>query len=261
MFLANITHRLFRRSFAASERRAVALTEAELKRIFAEAVREITGRRSAPEIEVGFYPFAGLNSYIRLHRNRLYVKLSDILRDAPRRVHRALAHILVAKLFRRKVDEEFEQIYRAYASDPAVLRAAEHARRERGRKRILGPQGRYRNLEHAFQRLNRLYFGGALQMPILTWSPHRSRTVLGHLDHTHRTLVISRLLDDPRIPEFFFEYVLFHEMLHLVYPPRTINGKRYYHTTAFREAEKRFKDYERAKALAERIAGSRLHRR
>jgi hypothetical protein len=239
----------------------VAVTEAELRRIFAEAVREVTGRRSVPEIEVGFYPFAGLNSYIRLRSNRLSVKLSDILREAPRRVHQALAHILVAKLFRRKVKDEFERIYRAYTADPTVLRAAEQARRQRGRKRILGPQGRYRNLEHAFQRLNQRYFGGALPMPILTWSPYRSRTVLGHLDHTHRTLVISRLLDDPRIPEFFFEYVLFHEMLHLVYPPRTINGKRYYHTAAFREAEKRFKEYEKAKALAERIANGRFHRR
>lgn len=239
----------------------MAVSERELKRIFAEAFRALTGRRALPEIEVGFYSFAGLNSYIRIRNNRVLVKLSDLLRTAPPRVHRALAHILVAKLLRRKVDEESERIYRAYTADPAVLRAAEHARRRRGRKRIIGPQGRYRNLEQAFHRLNRIYFGGALRMPILTWSPHRSRTVLGHVDHTHGTLSISRLLDDPRIPEFFFEYVLFHEMLHLVYPPRTINGKRYYHTPAFREAERRFRYYEQAQALAERIAEGRFRRR
>jgi predicted metal-dependent hydrolase len=174
------------------------------------------------------------------------VKLSDILREAPSSVHRALAHILVAKLFRKAVNERFEDVYRNYAYRPEVIRANEQAQRNRGRKRILGPQGRVRDLEKAFKRLNRQYFDGKLKMPRLTWSVHRTRNILGHLDHVHNTLVISRTLDDLRVPEYFYDYILYHEMLHLKHPRRRVGDKCHYHTQAFLRDEQKFKYYHQA---------------
>lgn len=241
----------------------MAVRQDDLRKIFAEAIREITHRRTVPDVEVGFYPFAGLNSYIRIRKNRVYVKLSDILQDAPRQVHRALAHILVAKLFRKTAAAaEYEEVYRAYTTDPHVVQAMDRVHRARGKKRVIGPQGRHRDLEKAFHRLNHLYFNDGLKTPTLTWSARRSRTILGHTDHTHKTLVISRILDDPEVPDFVFDYVLYHEMLHLVHLPKTVNGKRYFHNTEFQQDEKRFRHYAEAQEWVKKIAGRRArHRR
>lgn len=226
----------------------------ELRRYFEQAFCEIGNRHSAPEVEVGFYPFAGLNNYIKIRDKRVHVKLSDILLDAPPSVHRALAYILVAKLLRKAPDKSWEEIYRRYTTTPLTLRLIERVQRERGRKRITGARGRVRDLEKSFQKLNHQYFQGQLKMPRLTWSSYRARRILGHLDRVHNTLVISRALDDARIPEFLFEYILYHEMLHLKHPPRRIKDRCYNHTPEFQRDEQRFKYFTQAQKWLEKIA-------
>ena len=228
--------------------------EVELKSYFADAFRQVTRRIEAPEIQVTFYPFAGLNHTIRIRRQRIYVRVSDLFRDAPPQVQRALAHILISKLFRKRVKAEYQTLYRQYAYQPQVVRASELARRSRGRKHLSGAQGEVFDLDQLFGRLNRRYFEGKLVKPVLSWSRRRTKRVLGHHDGVHEAIVISRSLDRPDIPEFLIEYVLYHEMLHLKHQPRIVNGRRIYHTLAFRAEERRFERYEQAIALLDRIA-------
>ncbi|MGH9960183.1 MAG: hypothetical protein ACREBC_24180, partial [Pyrinomonadaceae bacterium] len=64
-------------------------------------------------------------------------------------------------------------------------------------------------------------------------------------------------LDTPEIPEQFVEFILYHEMLHIKHPARLINGRRYYHTSAFRNDERRFPHYVDAQKWLERIAKQR----
>src|SRR5919201_2225512 len=116
----------------------MSVREDTLKSLFADVFQQITKRQARPEIHVTFYPFAGLNHTIRIRKQRVYVRLSDILRDAPRQVHRAIAFILVAKLFNKSVISEYESLYRQYAYQPQVLRASDLARRKRGRKLLNG---------------------------------------------------------------------------------------------------------------------------
>lgn len=233
------------------------LRNGELRKFFVEAFCEVGNRHTAPEIEIGFYPFAGLNNYIKVRNRKAYVKLSDILREAPRAVHRALAYILVAKLLQKPPEERFEEVYRSYITTPLVSRVIERVQRQRGRKRIFGTRGRVRDLEKAFHKLNRRYFNGELKMPKLTWSARPTRQILGHLDRVHNTLVISRTLDDARIPQFFFEYILYHEMLHLKHAPRRKGDRVYNHTPEFLREEQQFKYFDQAQKWLERIASRR----
>jgi predicted metal-dependent hydrolase len=108
-----------------------------------------------------------------------------------------------------------------------------------------------------FERLNRLYFDGQLEKPTLTWSQRRTRRILGHHDSVHDTIVISKTLDARDVPSWFVEYILFHEMLHIKHPARLIDGRRYYHTNAFRAEEQRFPRYREAQEWLERIARQR----
>ncbi|MDW8239518.1 MAG: M48 family peptidase [Acidobacteriota bacterium] len=236
------------------------LSHSELQKIFAEAFQHIGHRRTPPHIEIGFYPFASLNSYIQVKDGKATVKLSDLLDNAPRSVHRALADILVAKLFNKPPNPQSELVYQTYTTSPPIRRAIERIHRQRGHKQFVGPRGRVRDLEKTFHKLNKQYFGGSLKMPRLTWSARRSVRILGYLDRIHRTLVISRLLDDARIPEFFYEYIMFHEMLHLKHAPRYKGNRCYNHTPEFQQDERRFRYYEQAQQWVERIASRRCRR-
>jgi hypothetical protein len=232
-------------------------SQSHLSSLFSEAFRQLDRTRPAPEIEVRFYPYAGISHKIRLRSGRVYVRISDIFKNAPVDVHRALAFILVARLLRRRTPEIHERVYRAYACSPQVLRASDLARRQRGRKPVSSARGRVYDLDKMFQRLNRRYFDQELEKPVLTWSQRRTRRILGHHDAAHDTIVISKTLDDQEVPEWFVEYVLYHEMLHIKHPARLIKGRRYYHTNAFRAEEQRFPYYEEAQRWLEMIARQR----
>lgn len=225
-----------------------------LSALFVDAFRQLGGNRPVPEIEVRFYPYAGLHHTIRVRSGRVYVRLSDICRDASQSVLRAVAFTLVAKLLSKRVPEVHERIYRDYACSPQVLRASDIARRRRGRKAISSARGRFYDLEKMFDRLNRLHFDDRLEKPTLTWSQRRTRRILGHHDAVHDTIVVSKTLDARDVPLWFVEYILYHEMLHIKHPARIVDGRRYYHTNSFRADERRFPRYEEAQLWLERIA-------
>ncbi len=155
--------------------------EVSLRIHFADAFRQITKRAESPEIHVTFYPFAGLNHTIRIRKQRVYVRISDIMRDAPASVHRALAFILVSKLYNKRVTAEHQDLYRQYAYHPQVQRATDLARQQRGRKVLTSAVGRAYNLDKLFARLNRRYFGNELPKPVLSWSARRTKRILGQL--------------------------------------------------------------------------------
>ena len=65
-------------------------------------------------------------------------------------------------------------------------------------------------------------------------------------DPVHNTIIISKTLDSANVPEFFIEYVLYHEMLHIKHKARIIRGRCYYHTAEFYLDEKQFQQYKEA---------------
>ena len=233
-----------------------------LQRVFSDAFRQLdAGRRhfrlNVADIEVKFYPYAGLHHTIRVRGGRIHVRLSDLFQTAPPEVIRALAFLLVARLLSRKAPPAQERIYRSYAFSPQVLRASDIARRQRGRKVVSSAAGRVYDLERIFARLNRRYFAGQIANPVLTWSRRRARSILGHHDSVHNTITISKTLDSREVPEWFVEYILFHEMLHIKHPARIIKGRRHYHTPAFRAEEQRFRRYRESQDWLDRVVRQR----
>ncbi len=105
------------------------------------------------------------------------------------------------------------------------------------------PVGRQYHLEEVFRRVNQRYFNNRLPMPILRWSRGYSRKRLGYHDANRNLLVISRVLDHPRVPDFVMEGIMFHEMLHIVHPVRHQNGRRVLHSARFKADEKKFAHY------------------
>jgi hypothetical protein len=226
----------------------------EAGKYFADAFRHLGGNRGVPAIELRFYPYAGLRHTIRSRSGQVYVRLSDICKDAPPDVLRALAWILVSRLLGKKVPVIHERVYRDYSLTPGVMRASDLARRGRGRKHFSTAQGEVYDLDKMFVKLNRRFFNGEIAKPAITWSQRRTRSILGHHDHIYDSITISKTLDSKDVPEWFVEYILYHEMLHIKHPARLINGRRYYHTSAFRQDERRFPYYEQSQKWLEQLA-------
>ena len=224
-----------------------------LTEIFEAEYRELRPRAALPPLEVKFRRFTSLNTTIRLREGRLLVRLSDLLEGAPESVHRAIAHILLAKLYKKPITPMHADRYRRHVSSEAVSKQAEHIRQTRGRKRILTAQGHRWDLEEIFEDLNRRFFHGLLGRPTLTWSAHQARRMLGHYDAAHNTIVVSRVFDRPDTPRCAVEYLLYHEMLHLKHPVRVRAGRRCVHSREFQAEERLFPELAEAKAYLKQL--------
>ena len=221
--------------------------------IFQESYRELRPRAEMPEMEVEFFAFANVNNTIRLREGRLLVRLSDLLHGAPEPVLRAIAHILLAKMYRKPIARAQATRYRRYISSHEIANKANQVRQLRGWKKFQTPRGHVYHLEEIFEDLNRRFFHGLLARPLLTWSQLRARNSLGHYDPAHNTIVVSRIFDHPQVPRYALEYILYHEMLHLKHPVKLRGSRRCVHPPEFQEEEKLFPELEQAKAFLKRL--------
>ena len=69
---------------------------------------------------------------------------------------------------------------------------------------------------------------------------------LGVYDHQTREIRIHPALDHPEVPRFFVEFIVFHEMLHQLFPSSNGPGRRVHHPRAFRDRERAFPLYQAA---------------
>jgi len=198
-------------------------------------------------MHVRFYSFVSINNTIRLRQGELYARVSDLLEGAPEPVLHSIAHILLAKLYRKPVDRAQSARYRRYIGSHDITAKARLVRQMRGRKQIHSARGHHYDLEEIFEDLNRRFFHGLMGRPQLTWSLARARNRLGHYDPAHNTIVVSRVFDHPRVPRFVVEYILFHEMLHLKHPVKLRGTRRCVHSKEFLAEEKLFPNLDQAK--------------
>jgi len=214
--------------------------------IFDESFSELRPGVSPPPISVVFFPFANVNNTIRLRRGELFVRLSDLLEGAPVPVLRAIAHILLAKMYRRPIERTQAMRYRRYIHSHEIRNKAHLVRQLRGRKRIASARGRMYDLDAIFEDLNLRFFGGMQARPRMSWSLGRARNLLGHYDPAHNAIVVSRIFDHPAVPRYAVEYIVYHEMLHLRHPVKLSGSRRCVHTPEFRAEEKLFPQLEAA---------------
>jgi hypothetical protein len=226
---------------------------ADLIPIFQEEYRALRPRAPMPPFAVRFRRFTSLNTRIRLRDGQILVSLSDLLEGAQESVIRAIAHILLAKLYKKPIDATHNLRYKRFSSSAAVTRQTELIRGARGSKRFFGPQGHFYNLDEVFDSLNARFFGGMLGRPELTWSEGMARRSLGHYDAAHNTIVVSRVFDRPSSPRYAVEYLLYHEMLHLKHPVRMRGLRRCVHSRDFKADEKLFPQLKEAQAFIKRL--------
>ena len=121
-----------------------------------------------------------------------------------------------------------------------------HPRLPMQRMLNLRDEGRHFDLRTIFNRLNERHFRGRLRGYNVTWGRRRKHRpkeyfVFGSIQEEDRVIRINPLLDQPFVPLWFLQYVLYHEMLHSVVPDGTgPGGKRRVHTEEFNRRESQF---------------------
>ncbi len=171
----------------------------------------------------------------------LSLRIHHMFLDAPETILRALA------------DYAGRGHIRAGRVLDGYIRAQEgRIRTERRRTNELKPRGRCFDLHEIFADLNQRFFQGTIRAKV-GWgrsvSRRRRKTIrLGVYDHQTREIRIHPALDRPDVPRFFVEYIVFHEMLHQLFPSARDDGRHVHHPRAFKDREKAFPQY--AAALA-----------
>ncbi len=117
--------------------------------------------------------------------------------------------------------------------------------------KLKGPVGEVYDLREIRDRLNRRFFRGHVTARI-TWGrmpPRRRRRHIGFGAYyrDHDLIRMNPLLDQPWVPRYFVEYIVYHEMCH-AYLAFDLFGRDGIHTPRFRDLERRFPRLEKALA-------------
>ncbi|MBL8949294.1 MAG: hypothetical protein JNK82_00860 [Myxococcaceae bacterium] len=159
----------------------------------------------------------------------LALRLHHMFLDAPDHVVEALAHYAGKgnRAAGRVIDDYIDE------RDGRIRRA-----RRQGEQLVV--RGRCFDLAAIFDALNREHFQGSIRARI-GWARapkgRRRKTIrLGVYEHQTREIRIHPSLDGPDVPHFFVKYIVFHEMLHQLFPNA-------HHPKAFRDREKTFPRY------------------
>ena len=207
-----------------------------------------------PRFRVEFYPYSSLVLTIRRREDAVYVRFSDLLRRAPLAVLEGAAALLLARVYRRKPSRELTEPYLEYARSDRTRSRMNRMRSGRVRLAATNPRGNHFDLHCLFDELNRKYFAGQLRRPHIGWSTRIWRRQFGCYDPGPNQILLNRRMDRPSVPACAVEYVLFHEMLHVKHPTRRSGCTMVSHSREFREEEKRFPEFARARRILDRLA-------
>jgi hypothetical protein len=181
-------------------------------------------------------------SYRRV-QERLRFRLHHMFAEADDRVVRAIAGY--AGRDRRRSGRVLDEFIRDHRRLIKTVHPQDEA--------PLPSRGAVHDLAEIYAAVNAQQFAEKVEARI-GWgrSPpaRRRRSIkMGVYLHDRRLIRIHPALDDARVPRYFVELVVFHEMLHQVVPPTEgADGRRAVHGRAFREAEARFPGYQAARA-------------
>src|SRR4029077_8243500 len=98
------------------------LVAVDLIPIFQEEYRAVRPRAPMPPFAIRFRRFTSLNTTIRLRDGKIFVSLSDLIEGAPESVIRAIAHILLAKLYKKPIDAAHNVRFKRFTTSAAVTR-------------------------------------------------------------------------------------------------------------------------------------------
>ncbi len=220
------------------------LTE-RISRLFQEVfdIYRNRSRKNYPirHIHISFHPYKSLKYTIRVKGTSAYVRIAKFANGQPDEFFEGLAHRMWSDMYGMKCHPE---ILRKFNEENSRL----HRRLDAAgtfpetQKRFVS-QGNHHDLQRILSKVSRLYFQHAANDLRIGWSLRKAVSRLGHYDSRAGMIMISGMLDDPEVPGYVVEYIVYHEILHHIIPAEpTPKGKRN-HGWIFRQNEKKYPEY------------------
>jgi hypothetical protein len=182
----------------------------------------------------------------RDQRHALYsVRLHHIFVDAPDSLIHTLSRYIAHN------DKEASKDLNQYIDNNQHRITEPEAPATRSAPPVIRTRGRIYDLTLLFSELNATYFNNQVQCPF-TWGRHVSRgkyrrsIKVGSYSLEENLIRIHPGLDQEWIPYCYIRWVLFHEMLHYLFPAPVINGRHQFHHAEFAKQERRFAEYAQA---------------
>jgi hypothetical protein len=201
-------------------------------------------------IDAKYRKYASLKAVMERSGNRLFLRVSPGFSAGGRDVLVGLVLDLTRRIFKMNaLDNAYVRAYHAFRNGPASNELNKSLKHLHGRKRKLNPLGKWHDLNDVVLRLVREYpLLSELAVPKIGWNEKGGGRVLGFYDEAEREVLISKQLDQKRVPFFVLEYVVFHELLHAKHPSKHGRQRRTVHTSVFKADEKKYPFYKEAMA-------------
>lgn len=205
-------------------------------------------------VDARFQEFAGLKADLRVKDKKIVARVSDGFKAAPEEAVQGLALNLVSRAFRKRTSPEHAPLlraYKAFVASGSASKLSDSLRRLRGRRVGSQEEGDYFDLKQEMATVVGDYaevFSG-VNLPKIAWSREKSRRRLGFHDSASNTIVVSKIFDSQKCPQFLLRYIIFHELLHAKHEVLFERGeslRRTVHPRAFKQDERRFKEFEEA---------------
>lgn len=117
-------------------------------------------------------------------------------------------------------------------------------------------QGAVYNLKRLYNQVNEEYFKGGVNLNI-TWfgklsTQRRNKVTFGLYSEPMKLIKIHRLLDNISVPDYVVKFVIYHEMLHHVYPAYVDKkGRLRAHDSEFKRREEEYQHFRLAQEWIE----------
>jgi hypothetical protein len=107
-------------------------------------------------------------------------------------------------------------------------------------------QGRSYDLGEVFAALNGRFFNNTISSYV-RWGSHPLRSFQsskrGPAGEKYNLITIGAIYNGPNVPRFAIEGIMFHEMLHIAFPPVISNARNVIHGPQFKQRERLFPQY------------------
>lgn len=112
-------------------------------------------------------------------------------------------------------------------------------------------KGVVHNLQDIYDTINTTHFDSALKLSITYFEGKRNASrcaTLGSYCDTRKLIKIHKKLDTNTVPRYVVEYIVYHEMLHAIFPEQCdAQGRRRSHHVEFKRQERKFPHFLLAK--------------
>jgi len=224
------------------------------ERLF-DILSPIAASRNIAIESASFYGFKEFQASWRKNDDKMIIRFSDYLIDAPDDVLKDFSKTVIGTIEKKR--PSYGKTYLEWVTSEEFINSKRKIYLRRSRNLTGSPEGNERTIIDSLDRLldTSLLEPGSIDNSIFSWTKNPNIRKFGYCSPMMRVVGVSCVLDDLNVPEFVFDYVVYHESLHLMQGYRP--GHRA-HSKDFRECERLFPKYEEAERYLKTLANNGL---